>query len=527
MTLEKLESLEDNLEKPGFLLFTVTILLFLIIGFVDLIDHTSSSTVVFNKYSIGHVLLMVVYLGITLWWASKLFKPNDDAWLMGPVSWLQQRPYIPLVLFIGFGLLINNILSRENWLNFPALQFVIFVLILSFSGVILFTNRNEPTSNNWWRKLVIYPVAALLIVELVLQGLTFVGALPSLTSATNSFIPYGRIYKTEQRLTNTIANSDGWYYPEFVLAEDSKRIMILGDRSVQGLQVAKEENMGWLLNQAFLEEGNTEVISLGYPDRGPGLYLDTVLLDYAVEAYEPDEIIVMFDFRNDFQTVTRPQRGAIFFEENEEGIIDIHPNSFGVRHHFQHQVIRAYEGFQPNRFIENHYITPRIVSQLLNPPAVQASGNQLDNNNVLGLDNAFVFSAESNDMAMQVAQTQIQTAYEHLQEQGITMRFVTIPVYPKAFYEQNDGNDGWSTQIEDLDLFLPEKTLEAFAVENDIPWLSMGDHMLQTEASVEQIKGFYFGNDGQLTAAGHRYFADAVESCFLNETAVSGCHPSK
>lgn len=525
MTIEKLESLEDSLEKPGFLLFLVTILLFLIIGFVDLIDHTSTSTAVFNKYSIGHVALMVVYLGITLWWASRLFKPNDDAWLINSIDWLQKRPFLPLALFVGFGLLINNIFSRENWLNFPALQAVILVLVLAFGGLTLFRGW-QTSSHNWWRKLIAYPLAAFIIIELILQGLTLVGALPSLTSATSSFIPYGRIYKTEQRLTNTVANSDGWYYPEFVLGEDSKRVIVLGDRSVQGLQVAKEENIGWLLNQAYLEEGETEIISLGYPDRGPGLYLDPVLLDFAIEAYEPDEIIVLFDFRNDFQTATRAQRGVIFFEENEEGVIDIHPNSFGVRHHFQHQVIRAYEGFQPNRFIENHYITPRFISQIINPPAVQAAGTQLENNSALGLDNAFVFNAESNEVALKVAEAQLEMAFDHLESQGISMKVVTIPVYPKPFFEQFSGDD-WAPNLEQSNLFLPEQELEAFALENGIPWLSMGNHMQQSGVTVEQIKSFYFGNDGQLTAAGHQFFAEAVESCFIAETAVSGCHLSE
>ncbi|MEM7331931.1 MAG: hypothetical protein AAF490_07560, partial [Chloroflexota bacterium] len=334
------------------------------------------------------------------------------------------------------------------------------------------------------------------------------------------------IYKTEQRLTNTVANSDGWYYPEFVLGEDSKRVIVLGDRSVQGLQVAKEENIGWLLNQAYLEEGETEIISLGYPDRGPGLYLDPVLLDFAIEAYEPDEIIVLFDFRNDFQTATRAQRGVIFFEENEEGVIDIHPNSFGVRHHFQHQVIRAYEGFQPNRFIENHYITPRFISQIINPPAVQAAGTQLENNSALGLDNAFVFNAESNEVALKVAEAQLEMAFDHLESQGISMKVVTIPVYPKPFFEQFSGDD-WAPNLEQSNLFLPEQELEAFALENGIPWLSMGNHMQQSGVTVEQIKSFYFGNDGQLTAAGHQFFAEAVESCFIAETAVSGCHLSE
>lgn len=522
-TLENIEQLEDKIEKPGYLLLLVSVFLFLIIGFVNLIDHTSSNAVIFNKYSFSHTVIMIAYLAMLLGWGSLLFKPNNDSWLQRSVDWIQKRPFAGLALFAGFGLLINSIFSQENWLNFPALQAIIFFLIIIFGAILLFKNWGNSALPNWWRKLIVYPLGALLIVELVLQAFTFAGLAPSLTTATNSFIPFGRIYQAEEGLTNTVANSDGWYYPEFVLADDAHRIVVLGDRSVQGLQVESEENIGWLLNQTLAEEGKEiEVISLGYPDRGAGLYLDTILLDYAIEAYEPDEIIVLFDFNNDFQIVDRPQLGAVYYVEDENGVVDIHPNSFGVRHHFQHQVIRAYEGFQPNRFIQSQYLTPRIVAQLLNPPSVSAANQSSGTQNELGLENAFVFNDDTNETAMTIAQGLFKNANDHLVAQDVKLSIVTIPVFPTPFYAQNSGAS-WETAVGDYDLLLPEQQLEAFAAANNIPFLAMGHYMQASNVTVEEINGLYFKNDGQLTSAGHRYFANAVNDCFFAQTAVSGC----
>lgn len=524
MTLQNLEQLEEQIEKPGYLLLLVSVLLFLIIGFVNLIDHTSGNTTLLNKYSVGHVILMAIYLGATLFWASLLFKPNDDGWLKRSVSWLQQRPLLSLTLLAGFALIIQSMFSLENWLNFPALQAVVLFLVVIFSSILLFSNWGAANQPHWWRKVVIYPVALLLLIEIIIQGLTFLGLAPSLTTPLNSFIPFGRIYQADQGLTNTVANSDGWYYPEFgIVEDDTYRIIILGDRSVQGLQVDAEENLGWLLNKTLTERNEQiEVISLGYPDRGPGLYLDPILLDYAIEAYEPDEIIALFDFSNDFQTISRPQLGAIYYEVAEDGSVEIHPNSFPVRHRFQHQVIRAYEGFQPNRFIASHYLTPRVISQMLNPPAVSASDGTETAVDALELSNAFVFNDESNDTAVAVATGLISQANAHLTEQGVKFSLITMPVFPERFYSDNSGSD-WSATLGEIDLLLPERQMAASAEADGMPFMSMGQMMQATGMDVAQIQALFYDNDGQLTVEGHRLFAEMMDACFFAETAVDGC----
>ena len=524
MDLENLNSLEDRLEKPAYLLFLVVVLLLLIIGFVNLLDHTSANAGVFGVYSVPFFGGIVVYGIITLIWASLLRRPNDDAWLVKLLGFVQKRQLYLNAYFIGVTAVIWTLFNLNSWIDFPALQVTTLALIILATGILLFHEWGNSDRPQLWRKIAVIILVLFIVAELVFQLLTLVGALPSITVTTNSFAPYSRIYQTEEGSVNRMASKDGWNYPEFQLAEDSKRVVLIGDGNVQAIQVAPEQNMGVILQELMLSgettNPNVEVLSLGYPDYGPGIYLDPALFDFAIEAYQPDEIIAFFDLRNDFQIATEPTKEAVHFQINDEGNVEIDPSSTGVRHDFQHQVLHVYEGFQPVRFIQSHYLTPRLIDKLINPPAAQAATT-----NELGLANSFVFNDATNDKAMAIATGLIKNAADHLAAQDVKFSLVTIPVFTDSFYAQSNSTD-WQTQFGEADLLLPEREIRAVAAEKDVPFLALGSYFDASGLSTTDIQSLYFSNGrGHFTPEAHDFVATAVYDCFIAQTVTSdaGC----
>jgi hypothetical protein len=524
MDLENLNTLEDRLEKPAYLLFLVVVLLLLIIGFVNLLDHTSANTGVFGVYSVPYFGVIVGYGIVTLIWASLLRRPNDNAWLTRLVGFVQKRPLYLFVYFFGVTAVIWTLFNINHWIFYPALQATTLALLALATGILVFHGWGNSGPIQLWRKIAVILLALVIVAEIVFQLLTMIGALPSITVTTNSFAPYSRIYHTEEGSVNRMANEDGWNYPEFQLAEGSKRIILIGDGNIQAIQVQPEQNVGVIL-QDMLTTGETdepgiEVLSLGYPDYGPGLYLDPALFDFAIDAYQPDEIIAFFDLRNDFQTAEAPNADVIFFETDEQGNVDIHPESTGVRHDVQHQVLHVYEGFQPVRFIQSHYMTPRLINKLVNPPAARASAT-----NDLGLANSFVFNEATNDEAMAIATSLIKNAADHLAEQNIKFSLVTIPVFNDGFYAQNNASN-WQTQFGEANLLLPEQEIRTAAAEKGIPFLALGTYFAAQDYSTTDIQDLYFSaGRGHFTPEGHEMLGTAVYNCFIAQTVTSdaGC----
>ena len=105
-------------------------------------------------------------------------------------------------------------------------------------------------------------------------------------------------------------------------------MLLLGDSYLQALQIDPNENVGIvlenLINQNQTER--TEVIALGMPGFGPGLYLSLTRLDHAIEVFAPDEIVVFFNLGSNFQTATQPSGYDLYFVL-EEGNAIIHDDS--------------------------------------------------------------------------------------------------------------------------------------------------------------------------------------------------------
>lgn len=531
MTLERLDQLEDRIQKPAYLLFLVVVLLFLIIGLVDVIDHVSKDPVLFGRYSLKYFGVVVGSALIVLAWAALLFRPNDDRLLKASLGIVQQRPILAVAILIGIALLLAFMLSPQNrihglFLEFPALQATVLLILFLTAGFILFYQVEERVGPQLWRTGAISVIAVVLVVELIMQALAYFGALPNLTGPLDSFAPYSRVYQNAEGFGNGIANNYGRYVPDFQLLPGSKRIAIVGDSFIQALQINSDQNLGVVLQQRLKDDGmTTEILTLGYPDLGPGMYLSNWKLEVVASELEAEEVIIFFDLGSDFQTVDRAGTGVPFYTYAGQGRVNLKLDNFwDDLHKYEHEVYHGHEGFQLVRLLHSHYLTPRVLLNFINQPTAQAAEPAPTPNSDVDLPNGFVFNAEINDGAMLVAKGLIYMAQEQLKRSDVGVKLVTIPVFTDAFYAQ----EAWNTQFGVSDLLLPERELRKFAEVNGIPFLGLGAYMAAENLAPADVQTLYFANGrGHFTPAGHAFTAQAVYECFFTMTATpaAGCDP--
>ncbi len=539
MSSNSLDSLEDRIQKPGYLLLLVVVLLFLIVGLVDLIDYIDRDPVIFGRYTLRYFVVLIGYILFTLAWASLLLRPNDNRPLTIPLDFIQMRPVLAIGVLALMGVVMLAMINAGNTieatiLTLPAFQVTIIVVILLFSGLILFYKWDDESRPQRWRKIIVAGLGVILAVELLLQALAFLGLLPGNLSTTESFddySPYSRIYYSEEGLGSGLANNYGRYAPPFELLPESYRIAVLGDSFVEGLQVQKDQNFGALIEEQLATddpEGSVrEVLSLGYPDQGPGMYLSNWMLAAMIRELDPDEAIVFFDLGSDFQTVESAGTGYPYFVYEGQGTAQIDTSSFWIDlHRAEHYVHRGYEGFQPVLVLKSNYLTPRLLGEYVRSfvegSDAAASEIPASRNYEIDLPNGFVFNERTNEDAIRIASAQINMAREQLDRADVDIKLITNPAFTEAFYEQ----ETWNTVFGDSDLLLPEQQLREAAGHYGIPFLGLGTYMAASGMTPAEVQELYFDNGrGRFTPAGHEFAAEAVYQCFFAQTVPSdaGC----
>lgn len=529
-----LNTLEEKIKKPGYLLLVVTVLLLLIIGWVNLISVQSETPTLFNWFSIPQFAFIILYTLLTLRWAWLLRWPNNDTWFTKLITNLQNRPIVGLIVLGGCSIFIASLFIPSQlmdvWLFHPALQATFILVFIIFVAILSLFRSDDPTRPKLWTYLG-YAVIALVIAEIMLQVTTLIGLPPLTTTLKEAVGPYDRIYyiNEEGEVRNTFANKFGWHYPEFRLEEDSHLITVLGDAYIKGYGVDAEDNLGvWLgelvssNNPTALE--NPEVISLGFPNYGTGLYLSFSTIEHNRENYEFDDLLIFFDLADDFQIVTAPSDEGFFYFE-EDGELEIHPGSWHLRHDTAHYTLwGSSDGFKPNRFLNSQIMLSRWVQRIINSestaPKVPAPQDDIS------LPNSFVFYDETDDNAHFIVEKQLETLVTNtLQPNQVNTLFVTIPAFPAEFYEQTGAN--WTTQFGEANLQLPETVLQETALKNGISFLGMIDYIQAKELSVEEIRNLFMADGmGYFTPEGHEFFAQAAYECFYEQsiTEVEGCY---
>jgi hypothetical protein len=523
------ERLESKLKDAEYLLVLVLALMLWTAGFVDLFTHNSQNKTILGLYSPAYFVFLLVYsLGFPFWYWL-IFPPKSIDHFKKGLLFIQTRAWVGIPLFGLFAAFLASMFLLDRWVTFPLLEASMAILVIVAMIVILVAKPDGVSRMQPWRRTIGLFLVGWVIIELAFQGLSFLRVLP-FENANGMFAPYGRVYQNQEGFTNTRTNKLGWYYPDFRLEQDSRRIIFTGDSYLQGIQVQPEQNLGPLVEEriaATAGEGNgndTEILGMGIPGYGPGLYLDRLLIPYTIQPVQPEEVVVFFHIANDFQAANQPDGERPYYFVGSDGKVALHENDFVLRHTLQHTIIRGYEPVNPVRTASTHLFTFNLVDRLLRSllneplevPTPELHTQKASPSQPFG-PASFVFAQNGGaeaDQALAVATGLLADFQEALAKEGVQMRLVTIPYFPAEFYDSQSGSE-WDTQLGSYDLLLPEQRLREFANANNIPFLPLGQYWLESGATVEEVQSLFYGNGtGHFTAEGHEAVAQAVFDCF-------------
>ncbi len=559
MVVEKVGN-ELRFKNPGSLLMIVLGFAFWGVGFLDLLGHKSADPDVFGLYSLPFFIMVVLYgLTISVWFAL-FFNSNLLTRVAEGIKSLQNNTSLAILTLLGLAVSLWLIFEWDRWSRLPMLQFAAFGLLTLASIIFLLANWIEKADQQKWRKIIAYPVAVLLVLEIVLQLLARYGTLPAVEKLGGHFYPYERIYQSGKIVQNDFANRYGWYYLDNNLDTKQKHILMVGGSYVRGFEVQPEQQASAILTTLIDEgqtelSGNVDMIPIGLPGFGLSPFLFEDAMREMPTIVNADEMIVMFHLGDDFQSPARADN-AIEYVLTETNETEVDPDDARIRHDLTHYYLRGYMSFQLVGTIRSNYLTPKVILALVNnSPVPQRSAflgdDEFDFSRVVGhvsasytltepghagikttdLDvvsrgNNFMFTQGGNDdmrESVLIADNLLKRAQEIALERGLTLRVVTIPMYPDVFYQSFEGGN-WQPEVSGYDLFLPERALVAIAQENGISILPMGQYMFEDKLTVEQIRELYLsGNAGAFTPAGHMYFAEAIYSCFYSNAAGASC----
>jgi hypothetical protein len=426
------------------------------------------------------------------------------------------------------------------WTALPLLEVAVLVMMLLFTVLVLFAKPTPDAPVQRWRKVALALIGALIVFELVLQGLASAKALP-FENTSGVTVPYGRVYQTEEGFGTGTTNRFGWYYPEFRLAPNSRRLVLTGDTFVGALQIPMDQHMGIQLERLIGSGPEAlEVLAQGQVGYGPSVFLNPIMFSYLWERLEPEEIVVFFHLVNDFQIGDPDTDPRPHFEIDAQGVPVVLDEDFAHWHNLAHLVIAGHDPPNPIRTVASNLFSVQAldsVAQRLGGisisrpdfllPMEQASDEQPFGSASLLFERDF----DAAHPSFELAAAQIRTFAQFMSERGIVVRLVTIPYFPQAFYADNAGGE-WTAEWDRYDLLQPERHLAAASAESGIAFLGMGQYLLDSGRSAEEVRALYFANgSGHLTETGHALFAQALYDCFYNADAVAdtvgGCQLSE
>lgn len=562
MVVETVNGTELRFKNPGRLLLVVFAFIFWGVGFLDLLGHTSADPEIFGLYSLPLFILILLYGSTIVIWFALFFNSNLLSRVADGVGYIQNNTVLAIVSFIGIGFAFWVIFEWDRWSRLPGLQFTAFGLLLLAFLILLFSNWSEAKGRQTWRRLIAYPLAALVVLELVIQAVTWLGGLPRGVSIGGNFYPYERIYYNGDGLRNDFANRYGWFFPDAELDDEKRRILILGGSYVQALPVPPEYQVNFILSGMLNQDlenqtGQVEIVPIGMPGFGvsPFLYEDTML--ELPDLLNTREMIVFFHLGDDFQSPSASHNAIRYIAEEGNGF-KVDPGDARLRHDLTHYFLRGFLSLQPVETVRSNYLTPKVIAGLVQNSRLSAqaagesagggtfnfprlvgsvtdtydltepghAGIKTTDLQIIPGGNNFMFvrgGSEATKEAVAIADSMLKIAQEIAQANNITLRLVTVPAFPEEFNGSFNG-EGWEPEIGEYDLFLPEKALIETARRYDISILPMGQYMLEDGLTVKEINVLFMsGEQGSLTPAGHEYYAKAIYSCFYEDGQNDFC----
>lgn len=491
-------------------------------GFVDMLMYAGFPGPIFG-HAFPYAALLLVYATGFAGWGWLLLSTRGLTQVNRALVHAQSRPLLGLGILLALSVLVFLIFEWYPLGTLPLLNLALLGLVTLSAGMLLLVKADAVTRLQFWRKGALALIGLWVALEMTLQLAAAFHLLPA-SNVSGLYVSYGRVYQTEEGATNALTNRYGWHYPDFRLRPGDRRIVLIGGSFVQAVQVAPNKNMGVALER-LIGDANTEVLALGFPDYGPGIFADPILYPYATGPLKPNEVILVVHLANDVQTIAGPTpEGPPYFSLVGEAQLTIDPASTQSRHTLWHATITGYEPLNPVRTLQSNSFTVhwldaawrRVRNQPDSVPQYTANTDSATPAQPFGAS-TFVFERAGSpqaETALTILLEQIKLYHLAMAQQGLNVRLVTIPYFPAGFYEQNRGQN-WSEVWGAYDLFLPERRLTALARSAGIPILPMGAYMQASGLSVEEIQGLYFkAGTGHLTSSGHQFFAHALRACF-------------
>jgi hypothetical protein len=369
---------------------------------------------------------------------------------------------------------------------------------------------------------------SLLLVELLLQAAAWLGVLPGVNILyTNAKAPFARVYWTTEGRGNGIRNRYGWYCPPFDL-KASHRIVYLGDSQIESLQIPCARNQtSDLQNLLKRKSPDWSVLGLGISATCPAYSID--LLDFAYRHFQPQEAIVTVSMALAVTEASpilcrHPVDRYIYYDLGSSGGLVLNPASATAREHFDRE-LETSQLLLVNLplIIDSHCMILQAVDSVLDHLATNRRKDELVAHGMRpnGFNPATFAVPPSPEAqrALKILIAQLQQCKKVCDSHGIKFRLVTIPVFPKAFYDSQHGRD-WTMHIGDYDYFGPEREVTAWARTNGIPIVSMGEYIQRKKLDVEEIRSLCFSDGtGHLTVKGHEFYAQAVYETFYENSS--------
>ncbi len=517
------------------------------IGLIDILKHLRKPNKRKKEWAI-FLMMGVVNFIVALLWGAFLFTQNSVELISDTIKVIQTQPLIfSSVIFLCLaGIWVVNWNLLNDWIRF---RFTATIIFLTAIFALILSN---PPIESSWRIGSLAIILILLGLELVLQILTIPGWLPSFfTFQSGINHPYGRVYQTKEGFTNGMMNRYGLHQPDTKLNLDQnvRRIVLIGGSFIQGFQVPKNEHLSHQLEQLLNNGTNNpvQIIALGMPDAGVGIYMHDLFMDIVIEKFKPDEIIFFLHLSNDFQCKTCSIKDQ-FLYSLKDNVAQIREEDGGIRHALQHIVLRGYyDTWDPLRSIRTHLLLPKFIYSLITPKLAfnqsqpsraghsistytariirKISGKQeyyqdfiaVPSINTDGIRN-FLFEKSLNDEAkksLAITKSLYHQIFEQLNNKKVKLRLVTIPALSHDFFDQSEQN--WSSSVGDYDLFLPEKDFQVFAQSEGLDFLGMGAQFEKDQLTLPQIKRFFYRDGlGHFTLEGHRYYAKSISTAFYD-----------
>ena len=299
------------------------------------------------------------------------------------------------------------------------------------------------------------------------------------------------------------------------------RVAVLGDSYAEAMQVDGDQNFSSVSERLLNDSSNFNFEVLNFGVSGYGTTQELLLLKQKVIHYSPDIVVLAFLTGNDIRNNSKELEGSprpFFIKKGSEYVLD---ESFRESDYFAKRssfVARALVGMADySRLVQ---LLNKVRTNLRTRAKVQThSGSQASSKVELGLDSEIYRAPTSPEWieAWQVTEYLFKEFAKEVESQGAQFLLVTlsngIQVDPRV-EERRRMLDA----LEVDDLFYPDRRVEQFCNENDIPVLVLAP-LLRQMAEKEMISLHGFQNTGPFKGHwnqnGHRLAGELISKRIL------------